>query len=32
MGMVYLCIPVGAALGVLWGVRTLMRGPEINGA
>ena len=32
MGMVYLCIPAGAALGVLWGIRTLVRGSEINGA
>lgn len=32
MGMVYLCIPVGAVLGVLWGVGTLLRKPEINGA
>lgn len=32
MGVVYLCIPVGAALGVLWGVRTLLGGPETDGA
>ena len=32
MGMVYLCIPVGAVLGVLWGVGILLRKPEINGA
>jgi TRAP-type C4-dicarboxylate transport system permease small subunit len=32
MGMVYLCIPVGAALGVVWGIRALARGPEITGA
>jgi TRAP-type transport system small permease protein len=28
MGIVYLCIPAGAALGVLWGLVTLRSGPE----
>jgi TRAP-type transport system small permease protein len=28
MGIVYLCIPAGAALGVWWGLATLRSGPD----